>query len=184
MSCTPWSTLELFQWVKLLMPFNYSQIFKSSLGNRASESTWWVHRRYTPLGSISVYPNGEIVVIPPYSKDIRIIKYGSILCIHCNLIHLPDSLGKLINLDKLYINHCGLIKLPESIGKLHNLTQLFISHCPLQQLPTNIGQLLNLNKLDLIHCKLKELPNSIGQLANLAELKIVFSVLFQQYRCL
>jgi internalin A len=60
------------------------------------------------------------------------------------LTNLPNSIGSLTDLIKLYINYNQLSNLPESIGNLANLTVLHISHNQLTSLPNSIGNLSGL----------------------------------------
>ncbi len=88
------------------------------------------------------------------------------------LTSLPNSIGSLTDLIKLYINYNQLTSLPESIGNLANLTVLHISHNQLTSLPDSIGNLSRLQRLYLRNNQLTSLPESIGDLSSLTELHL------------
>jgi leucine-rich repeat protein SHOC2 len=103
------------------------------------------------------------------------IKYITVTCIvlrYTQLISLPDSIGTLSNLTKLYLENNQIISLPDSIGKLSNLTELHLSSNQLTSLPESIGKLSNLTKLCLGSNQLTSLPESIGRLSSLTELHL------------
>jgi hypothetical protein len=82
------------------------------------------------------------------------------------LITLPNSIGNLVQLWWISLTGCtSLTVLPDSIGQLTHLQNLYLSHCTsLTVLPDSIGQLTQLAALQLIGCTaLKALPDSIGQ---------------------
>jgi Leucine-rich repeat (LRR) protein len=88
---------------------------------------------------------------------------------------LPDSIGNLINLQKLDLHNNQITILPDSIGNLINLRELELCHNKITILPHSIGNLINLQKLDLIYNQIKILPNSIGNLINLRELDLKYN---------
>jgi len=87
-----------------------------------------------------------------------------------NLTSLPDSIGKLANLDILDLSYNQLTILPDSIGKLTNLTELYLWRNQLTTLPDSIGKLTNLSNLDLSDNQLTTLPATIGKLTKLTNL--------------
>ena len=88
-----------------------------------------------------------------------------------NLTILPESFGQLVNLKNLYLSNNNLTTLPESFGKLVNLEVLNISHNNnLTILPECIGKLVNLQQFYMSHNNLTTLPESFGQLVNLTTL--------------
>jgi len=83
------------------------------------------------------------------------------------LTSLPVEIGKLINLQYLYLNCNRLTCLPSEIGNLTNLRFLNLSKNSLMSLPPEIGNLTNLRRLYLEHNSLTSLPSEIGNLTSL-----------------
>ncbi len=79
---------------------------------------------------------------------------------------LPDDIGKLKNLESLYLNDSRkLHELPESIGNLSCLTKLDLSGTGVESLPDTIGKLDALKVLILTDChRLNALPESFADL--------------------
>ena len=86
---------------------------------------------------------------------------------------LPESIGQLKQLQKLYIHHNELSALPESIGHLKQLRQLFVDDNQLTTLPESIGHLKHLQWFFANYNQLSTLPESIGQLSQLQSLTVV-----------
>ncbi|CAI5950174.1 unnamed protein product [Closterium sp. NIES-65] len=108
---------------------------------------------------------------------------------------LPDSIGLLTGLQKLFIDcmftdivpaaisSLSALELltirrsrlpnPEEIGKLTNLHTLVLSSCAdLQQLPPSLGRLSSLTRLSITNCPIVSLPEGTGQLGGLRELTL------------
>ena len=85
---------------------------------------------------------------------------------------LPESVGRLANLQELYLRDTQITALPESVGRLANLQWLFLSNTQITALPESFGQLANLQWLDLSHTQITALPESVGQLAKLQALDL------------
>jgi leucine-rich repeat protein SHOC2 len=83
---------------------------------------------------------------------------------------LPESIGNLYGLTKLFLNQNQLISLPDNICTLTNLTTLVLSYNQLTSLPEDIGNLFRLKSLYLTQNQLASLPDSIKFLSNLTEL--------------
>eukprot|EP00531_Pseudo-nitzschia_arenysensis_P010210 CAMPEP_0116126994 /NCGR_PEP_ID=MMETSP0329-20121206/6614_1 /TAXON_ID=697910 /ORGANISM="Pseudo-nitzschia arenysensis, Strain B593" /LENGTH=430 /DNA_ID=CAMNT_0003621085 /DNA_START=63 /DNA_END=1356 /DNA_ORIENTATION=- len=86
-----------------------------------------------------------------------------------NLIDLPDEIGNLGNLKRLYLCKLGVSSLPPSIsrlGALQELTLLCLSEL-LEPFPEEIGNLQSLIRLNLISRRISSLPRSIGKLKKL-----------------
>jgi Leucine-rich repeat (LRR) protein len=94
-----------------------------------------------------------------------------------NLRSLPKSFGQLKKLWKLDLDNNKLTSLPESIGKLTNLQELHLSYNKLRTLPESIGKLTDLRVLQLQYNKLRTLQESIGKLTNLKELDLGYNKL-------
>ena len=93
-----------------------------------------------------------------------------------DIITLPETIGKLTQLDYLILDDCkNLQTLPDSIGQLENLKVLSLNRCiNIRFLPKNIGDLKeNLKILSLRACeKLETLPESICDLKELTGLNL------------
>lgn len=85
---------------------------------------------------------------------------------------LPESIGNLINLERIYLQNNTLAELPKSIGNLINLQILDLSWNGLIHIPNTIGNLDKLKLLDLQANNLTTIPNSFGNLKNLKELDL------------
>jgi leucine-rich repeat protein SHOC2 len=91
---------------------------------------------------------------------------------HEGLTTLPNKIGKLSALTKLYLSYNRLVSLPDSTGELYNLTDLHLSYNRLTNLPDRITELTNLRRLYLHNNQLTQLPTQIGRLANLTDLHL------------
>ncbi|MCP4439540.1 MAG: hypothetical protein GY810_11410 [Aureispira sp.] len=83
---------------------------------------------------------------------------------------LPESIGELVNLEKLELNRTQLTNLPQSISDLKKLKQLFLSYNRLTTLP-DLSSLKNLEKLSVYGNKLTKLPD-LSSLVQLEYLSI------------
>jgi len=89
---------------------------------------------------------------------------------HEGLTSFPESLGQLINLQRLSLFGNQLTSLPETLGQLINLQRLSLASNQLTSLPETLGQLINLQRLYLDDNQLTSLPETLGQLINLQRL--------------
>jgi Leucine-rich repeat (LRR) protein len=80
----------------------------------------------------------------------------------------------------LDLSQRGLTKLPESIGKLTQLQDLNLSENRLTGLPEFIGKLTQLETLDLMSNQLTKLPESIGKLTQLNKVLLYNNQLIEQ----
>jgi len=74
------------------------------------------------------------------------------------------------NATELDLSRLGLTELPEAIGQLSQLNRLFLHNNQLTSLPKSLGQLKQLKTLRLDSNHLKSLPDALGQLTQLEEL--------------
>lgn len=106
------------------------------------------------------------------NKSLKVLKlYGN------KLETLPDEIGDLENLEKLYLGKNNIKRLPASIGKLKKLKILSAQYNLIDSLPDSIGELENLEQLILNQNKLTSLPKSIGNLKKLVVLQLKFNEL-------
>ncbi|KAG0615433.1 hypothetical protein M758_5G040900 [Ceratodon purpureus] len=88
---------------------------------------------------------------------------------------LPDSIGRLSRLQKLYLDSCtSLQKLPSSIGQLTALEALSLWGCGrLEALPDTFTALSALNNLSMNGCSsISELPTTLGLMTGISILCI------------
>lgn len=86
---------------------------------------------------------------------------------NCNIKILPESIGNLTRLRKLYLENNELVSLPRSIGRLEKLERLIVNRNNLRRIPDTIGNLSSLRILNLQSNQLESLPSSIGKLSRL-----------------
>ncbi|MHA1649031.1 MAG: leucine-rich repeat domain-containing protein [Candidatus Helarchaeota archaeon] len=95
------------------------------------------------------------------------------LFLHKNQLKtLPDSFGNLKSLKILALGENKLKKLPDSFSNLKSLKELWLNDNRLTELPTSFGKLKFLQDLNLEHNRLTSLPNSFGNLKNLISLDL------------
>ena len=88
------------------------------------------------------------------------------------LATLPESVGQLKALKRLFLSNNQLTTLPESVGQLKALRELYLSKNQLTTLPESLGQLTALRVLNLDYNQLTVLPESLGQLTSLLQLDL------------
>ncbi|KAG0583532.1 hypothetical protein KC19_3G144600 [Ceratodon purpureus] len=89
------------------------------------------------------------------------------------LIELPESMGKLIRLGRLFIQCERLQCLPKSIGDLKMLYSLKLTQCHnLTRLPKSLGAISSLEDIEITNCPIRKLPKSLGSLTKLRRLSI------------
>ncbi len=87
-----------------------------------------------------------------------------------NLTEVPESLGQLSQLQKLYLEINQLTALPESLGQLSLLNTLLLQQNHLSVLPESLGKLTKLRVINVENNRLTALPESLGQLSELRHL--------------
>ena len=86
------------------------------------------------------------------------------------LRELPESIGRLTQLQRLRLYNNQLTALPGSLGRLTHLLELNLQENQLTALPESIGRLTQLRSLWLHDNQLTALPESIGWLTQLQRL--------------
>ncbi len=89
------------------------------------------------------------------------------------ITQLPREIGKLANLQSLYLYNNRLTQVPVELGQLAKLEVLYLGNNQLTQVPVELGQLANLRWLDLSNNRLTQVPRELGQLANLQHVSLV-----------
>ncbi|HYH69433.1 MAG TPA: COR domain-containing protein, partial [Urbifossiella sp.] len=90
----------------------------------------------------------------------------------CQLTALPESLGRLTQLQMLDLGGNQLRALPKWLGELTQLQMLGLSGNQLQALPKRLGELTQLQTLGLAGNQLTALPESLGGLIQLQTLSL------------
>ncbi|MFZ5818793.1 MAG: COR domain-containing protein, partial [Chloroflexota bacterium] len=97
------------------------------------------------------------------------------------LTELPESIGQLKQLQKLYLNHDWsksgentnqLTTLPDSLGQLTQLTELNLSYNQLTTLPDSLGQFTELQALYIAANQITSVPEWIKRLTKLKSLSL------------
>jgi len=88
------------------------------------------------------------------------------------LTELPESLGRLTQLQSLDLSNNKLTTLPESLGRLTQLKSLHLFVNRLKSLPEWVGQLTQLQTLNLADNQLTALPESLNRLTQLRSLNL------------
>ena len=86
------------------------------------------------------------------------------------LRELPESIGRLTQLQKFYLHTNQLAALPESIGELTQLRDFVLHDNQLTALPESLGRLTRLRRLTLNDNRVTALPESIARLTHLQRL--------------
>ena len=111
--------------------------------------------------------------IPDYvfkDTSLRVLKlYGN------SIDSIPDAIGQLVNLEKLYIGKNDLIFISDSIRKLPKLRFLSAQYNKLEYLPDAITACTELEELILNQNRILVLPDSIGRLKKLENLQLNFN---------
>ncbi|KAH0729187.1 hypothetical protein KY289_000375 [Solanum tuberosum] len=119
--------------------------------------------------------DGVFFVFPRVNEGLRSLE--DLHLRYCNLIDggLPEDIGSLSSLKKLYLTGNSFEHLPRSIAQLGDLRLLHLSDCPnLKEFPQVNNGLRSLEVLDLSCCNLIDggLPQDIGSLSSLKNLHL------------
>lgn len=89
-----------------------------------------------------------------------------------NIRTLPESIGNLQSLKEIDLTNNQLVNIPETIGNLTSLKWLFLNGNNIITLPEAIGNLTSLTRLYLSGNNITILPEIIGNLKNLSILEL------------
>jgi hypothetical protein len=91
------------------------------------------------------------------------------------LTELPQEIGKLKNLKRLYLNHNQIRDFSDAIAELKNLTYLNLNNNKISEIPNVIAELKNLTYLNLSNNQISEISNIIAELKNLTKLFLTYN---------
>lgn len=120
------------------------------------------------LKTLTLNLNGDQSVhLPPsLGKMVQLEKIEMFYLINASLF-LPKEIGNLIHLKELLLDNLNISQLPDEIGNLKSLEKLVLGKSKFKFLNENITKLKNLKYLDLSSSSLEALPKDIGRLKNL-----------------
>lgn len=116
-----------------------------------------------------------LINIPPdvfAHEELKVLKlYGN------HIDSIPDGIGNLKNLEKLYIGKNDLKYISPEIGKLKNLKLFSAQYNELTSLPDELTEISNLEQILVNQNHLRKLPDSIGRLKKLITLQAKYNKL-------
>ncbi len=77
-----------------------------------------------------------------------------------NIASLPERIGNLVNLEKLYVDGTGITELPESFGNLSNLTDLQLHNTAVRRFPP-LAPMKRLEQCNLSGMTLERIPREL-----------------------
>eukprot|EP00253_Pinus_taeda_P021417 PITA_21417 len=142
--------------------------------------TLWQHEFQAPLQLRELHIDAPLSKVP---ESIGKLKHLEKVFLNCYLLQtLPESIGNLSGLQSLDLRSCSSLQtLPDSVGNLSGLQSLDLRSCSsLQTLPDSVGNLSGLQSLDLSCCyNLQTLPDSVGNLSGLQSLDLTWCYILQ-----
>lgn len=130
-----------------------------------------IGRKWKNVPQLDIYSTIKYDTFGIKVEDGDIIELG----LFRDLIYsLPESIGNLKSLKRLYLHNNRLTTLPESIGNLSSLENLSLAENDLTTLPESISNLKSLEHLLLDSNKLRRLPESLRKLSSLQTLNLNF----------
>ena len=151
-----------------------SQIYDEDIQNEILG--YWI-KRYNYNYWIQRYKRTEIILnnsnIEILPETIGNLKNLTRLFVDSNkLTHIPESIGDLFFLKVLYLNDNYLDSLPENFENLKNLTDLFLNNNNFNEIPEVLKELTNLSYLDISGNQISEIPDFLLNMKNLKYLII------------
>ena len=101
----------------------------------------------------------QLEVLPDWICSYKNLK-GLYLGRDKKLQKLPENIGDLVNLEKLYLDGTGLGELPKSFGRLIKLRELSLSNTDVRRFP-KLKMMDNLSKCDLDNMVLERVPKEL-----------------------
>lgn len=91
---------------------------------------------------------------------------------NCRLKALPDSMGNLTHLKRLYLFQNKIVDFPERLTNLQQLEHIYLQHNHLKDFPSILLRLSSLKSISIGDNKIKTLPVDIHQLSLLDDLEL------------
>lgn len=92
---------------------------------------------------------------------------------YVGLSHVPAQVFDLPLLRRLDLSNNEIRSLPPDLGKLRNLEQLWLNDNPLESLPDEIEGCVSLRHLDVRNTSLRKLPSILGRLDSIIEMNLL-----------
>lgn len=124
----------------------------------------YLHVRLQHVDHVETFGNLDDGTIQTFTK-LRGVTWLVINGPH--LASMPDSIGKLTEIESLKIRNAALTTLPAEIGNLTAVTDLEIRATPIASLPDSIGNLRSLANCRIEDTQLSDLPATFAKLHNL-----------------
>ncbi|WP_407312504.1 COR domain-containing protein [Desulfosporosinus sp. SB140] len=108
----------------------------------------YLPKEFSDLSNLlAINLNGAI--FDKFPEEVCQLKNLSKLAINNSFSYIPEDIGKLQELEKLYLPDSAITTLPENIGDLKKLKVLYLGRSNIVKIPASLGTLRNLEKLDL-----------------------------------
>ncbi len=168
-----------YKLIKLFEPIRMFENFAYIIKNKSVIGLDLKFQVETPIFNFS---HLEILYISRFreinSEISKVKKLKQLVIKHCPLRNLPDSIGRLSDLELLDISGITELKtLPETIGKLKKLKTFKLApineRIKIQELPDCLSNLTELEFFYISGTNIERLPDGFGNLRNLQELYIL-----------
>ncbi|KAF3784384.1 Disease resistance protein [Nymphaea thermarum] len=124
------------------------------------------------IGTVNASCCNWLCLLPNSSyKTVRSLHFSDLRC--PTIAELPDSIGKLENLERLSLECKNLRCIPASVGLLERLSSFSLCGSQwIKDFPAPMGNLKNLVQLEISGTGMVEMPYCIGDLTNLRSLNL------------